>query len=188
MKPALGKSASPSAASLSAQQRPHTSPLNISPLGRLVSVDGSIVEPLSFDLVPPYISWGRLDSNTIVHKDQQDTRIPKRAFAVFCYHPTGSTRTRCDRACPPHIGICTWATHGIWINGKHLEAADGEQRTLYGFLHTGDIIDVCTPHNPERMRFRCEINVGSGATPRPAGAEFEVLVDKRSCSDGPDFD
>ncbi|KAF2022906.1 hypothetical protein EK21DRAFT_95342 [Setomelanomma holmii] len=175
MKRRLDNDTVPSDASSPSHKHPRTDQTDVYSLGRLVSVPGPIVpSSISLELRTSRTSWGRLDDNTVTHKDRQNALVPRRAFVAFHHRST-------DDAQIDSIGICTFATSGILINGQHLKSKNKKGCTLYGFLHTGDKVKVYC--GPECVEFLCEIYVGPGEKPRPAGTRFKVLVDRRSYND-----
>jgi serine/threonine protein kinase len=156
-------------------------------LGKLIATPDSFAPSLTLTIDQSKTSWGRLGSNTLVYEDSRDTRIPKTAFILFWYSSSddgsgtvqelsqqGKDWTNLKEL---KVGIWTCATHGIWINGKHLKQKDDNGRAVFGHLHTGDIVQVFhEPRDHVCLKFRCEFNVGSGQTPRPAGQSFTTIA------------
>lgn len=157
------------------------------PLGKMIATPDSFSPNLILNLNQSKMSWGRMPSNTIVYENKRDTRVPKTAFIVFWYSSASQDRDSVEVLSQQgkdwtglddlHAGIWTCARYGLSINGKHLQRSDEKGRALYTHLHTGDIVQVYANANgTELMRFRCELYLGSGQTPRPAGESFTTLV------------
>jgi hypothetical protein len=156
-------------------------------LGKLVATPDSFAPGLTLHIDQSRTSWGRLTSNTLVYDNSKDTRIPKTAFVLFWYSSSsegsdtvqelsqqGKDWTNLEEL---KVGIWTCATHGIWINGKHLKQKDDKGRAVFGHLHTGDIVTVFhEPRDNACLRFKCEFNIGSGQLPRPPGQSFTTIL------------
>jgi serine/threonine protein kinase len=154
-------------------------------LGKLIATSDSFASGLTLNIDQSKTSWGRLANNTLVYEHSKDTRIPKTAFVVFFYSSAGvitveelSQQGNDWTSLPElNVGIWTCATHGIWINGKHLKTKDEKGRAIFGHLHTGDIVQVYQhPRGTECLKFKCEFYVGSGKEPRAAGESFTTML------------
>ncbi|EUC30941.1 hypothetical protein COCCADRAFT_102510 [Bipolaris zeicola 26-R-13] len=159
-------------------------------LGKLVATPDSFAPNLTLNITQSKTSWGRLANNTIVYEHSRDTRVPKTAFIIFFYSPSGQSQGTVDDLSQQgkdwtslqdlHVGIWTCATHGISINGKHLKQQDEKKRALFGHLHTGDIVQVYhDSRGTECLKFQCEFYLGSGKDPRPPGKSFSTLIGNR---------
>ncbi|CAA9957553.1 meiosis-specific serine threonine-protein kinase mek1 [Pyrenophora teres f. maculata] len=177
------RSSAAGASSPAAEIVPIPAELDIRPpprrLGKLIATPDSFVPNLTLNIDQSKTSWGRFGGNTIVYEHSRDTRVPKTAFIVFFYTPDGEELsqpgvdwTSFDNL---KVGIWTCATHGIYINGKHLRQKDENGRARWGHLHTGDIVQVYQDgRGTECLKFRCEFYLGAGKTPRPAGETFDI--------------
>ncbi|KAF2707739.1 hypothetical protein K504DRAFT_470107 [Pleomassaria siparia CBS 279.74] len=155
-------------------------------LGKLTATSDSFTSSLVLTIDQSRVSWGRAPRNTVVYEDPNDTRIPKTAFNIFWWSSSGdisgSVRdlsqqgkdwTTLDNL---HVGIFTCASSGISVNGKHLRMKDDKGQALFGFLHSGDIIQVY--HNSRTrqcLKFKCEFYHGTGKELRPSGQNFWAL-------------
>ena len=130
-------------------------------------------------------TWGRDTSNTLVHPDKQDTRIPKRAFALI-HHASGIER--CERQSKDwttlpglHVLIKCCSAAGLWVNGTKLEDKGPQGEEYCGRVQTGDVITIFQPKRNSRqagevLRFVCTFYFGEGAVPRADNKPFEVLT------------
>jgi serine/threonine protein kinase len=130
-------------------------------------------------------TWGRDPSNSLVHPDVQDTRIPKRAFGLI-YNAASIERYEReskDWTTLPglHVLIKCRSTAGLWVNGIKLEDKGPNGEDYCGRVQTGDVITIFQPRRDTRqagetLRFVCTFNFGDAAIPRAEGKPFEVLT------------
>ncbi|KAJ4287345.1 Protein kinase protein rad53 [Kalmusia sp. IMI 367209] len=152
-------------------------------VGKLTATSDSFDPSLVLNIDQRNTSWGRLKTHTIVYEDSSDTRIPKTAFHIFWWSPSGVDVQELSQNGQDwtstqdlHVGIFTSATSGLSVNGKHIRQRDDKGRAIFGNLHSGDIIQVYyNPKTSECLKFKCEFYVGAGKEPRPAGESFKVL-------------
>jgi serine/threonine protein kinase len=156
-------------------------------LGRLIATSDSFAPSLMLNIDQSKTSWGRLASNTLVYENSRDTRIPKTAFIIFWYSSASQSTATVQELSQKgkdwtgldelKVGIWTCATHGIWINGKHLKQKDDKGRAVFGHLHTGDVVQVFQePRDHTCLKFKCEFYLGSGTMPRPSGQSFTTIL------------
>ena len=126
-------------------------------------------------------SWGRGASNTVVHPDGADTRIPKYAFDILFWKAGLADSLAAGQAWTSIPDICAMITTRtsvkIHVNGVSLVQRDKEGNP-YGMLHTGDVITIFKEKIPggKQLEFVCEFYHGASAAPRPAGKKpFEIL-------------
>ncbi|KAI0009121.1 hypothetical protein F4779DRAFT_583924 [Xylariaceae sp. FL0662B] len=173
-----------------------SSPIQTSQPARTVAVfysaEGSLVKGISLSIKDPVISWGREPSNTVVHQDIMESKVPKNAFRVILWRdgynasfgefrpwePARSTASRTMRASPEPDSyafyISTKATNGIRINNTPLQPNEPKDSTAvcryWMKLHHGDTIvfwgteDV---HRQAKLTFEC--NWGGSSVPRRSG-------------------
>jgi serine/threonine protein kinase len=155
-------------------------------LGKLVATQDSFVPGLVLNIDQSKTSWGRLQENTLVYEQSRDTRVPKTAFTIFWYSSANNnaetvqdlSQQNKDWTSLDKLHVCVWtcATHGILINGKRLLSKDEKGKTMFGHLHTGDIVQVYRDsRRTECLKFRCEFYLGTGKDPRAADKSFEIL-------------
>jgi hypothetical protein len=150
-------------------------------LGNIIATYDSIFPNLTFALEwTCWTSWGRACTNTIVHKNPNDTRVPKVAFIIFPGSSSdddpfkrGGPLLQQDRDYPALddlvVYIFTLATHGIFVNKKLLKP---QQCCI---LHSGDIIQVNTSRSSsEYLRFKCQLHYGPGKNSRSHGQLLNV--------------
>ena len=155
-------------------------------LGKLIATQDSFVPGLVLNIDQSKTSWGRLPNNTLVYEPSRDVRIPKTAFTIFWYssaHNNAATVQELSQQNKDwtsleklHVAIWCSATHGIWVNGQRLLRNDEKGKSMFGHLHTGDIIQVFRDSKgTDCLKFRCEFYLGTGKDPRPPGQIFEIL-------------
>ncbi|KAH7068469.1 hypothetical protein FB567DRAFT_565194 [Paraphoma chrysanthemicola] len=122
-------------------------------LGKLIATTDSINRT----------SWGRHGKNTVIYENTRDIRIPKTAFATV----EEMSQQGEDWMSLPDLkaGICTFASNGIMVNGKHLRMKDEKGRALYGHH----------PQATEGLKFKCEFYLGACKEPRPPGESFTTI-------------
>ena len=154
-------------------------------LGGITSTTDSF-EDITLCLSSRLSHWGREPSNTHVFADKQDTRIPKRAFAIW-FHARGiDSIPENDQSWMKlpdlHCVISTESRIGILVNGVKLRKGE-HGRTTFGRIYTGDVITVLegskSQDNRNGLRFLCEFYHGQAKELRPAdGPRFKI--DKES--------
>jgi serine/threonine protein kinase len=163
-------------------------------LGKLTATPNSFAPGLTLMIDQSRTSWGRLPENTLVYENGRDTRVPKIAFIIFWWSSSGDTQASVKELSQQgkdwttldnlHVGIFTCATSGISVNGKHLRQKDEKGRALYGFLHSGDVIQVYhDSRGTECLKFTCEFYHGSGKEPRPSGEGFNIFQGSKLLSE-----
>jgi serine/threonine protein kinase len=163
-------------------------------LGKLTATPSSFAPGLTLMIDQSRTSWGRLPENTLVYEHGRDTRVPKTAFIIFWWSSSGDIQATVKELSQQgkdwttldnlHVGIFTCATSGISVNGKHLRQKDDKGRALYGFLHSGDVIQVYhDSRGLETLKFTCEFYHGSGKEPRPSGQGFSIFQGSKLLSD-----
>jgi serine/threonine protein kinase len=136
-------------------------------------------------------TWGR-GKCTFIWPYEQDTRIPKMAFAIFFDAPNASTaeieQEGGDWTKTPglYAGITTNARAGILVNNVRLKPrTDDGKHHVYGKLRTGDVITVYrgdanasysgSDETAERLSFVCKFHSGDATEPRESDAPFELI-------------
>ncbi|KAF2663039.1 kinase-like protein [Lophiostoma macrostomum CBS 122681] len=153
-------------------------------LGKLTASSDSFAPLLVLPIDKNRTSWGRVKENDLVYEQRSDTRVPKTAFTIFWHSPDRESIDQLSQEGKDwttlrnvHVGIVTGATSGITVNGKLLRKTDGKGNYLYGWLHTGDVIQVYQDaRGSECLKFRCEFYFGTGKEPRPLGKSFNVRI------------
>lgn len=152
-------------------------------VGKLTATSDSFDPSLVLNIDQRNTSWGRLPHHTIVYEDSSDIRIPKTAFHIFWWSPSGVDVQELSQNGEDwtniedlHVGIWTSARSGISINGMHIRQRDEKGRAIFGNLHTDDIVQVFNnPRNSECLKFKCDFYVGAGKQPRGPGESFKVI-------------
>ncbi|KAL1604120.1 Protein kinase protein rad53 [Paraconiothyrium brasiliense] len=151
-------------------------------VGKLTATLDSFDPSLVLNLDQRLTSWGRLKTSTIVYDDATDIRIPKTAFHIFWWSPSGTNVQELSQNGQDwtqiedlQAGIFTSATAGLWVNGKHIRQKDDKGRALFGNLHSGDIIQIFRDQR-NQLKFKCEFYYGKSTKPRPAGESFKVQI------------
>ncbi|GAB7342675.1 hypothetical protein MBLNU457_g0829t1 [Dothideomycetes sp. NU457] len=155
-------------------------------LGRLVSTPDSFAD-LTITLNGIETTFGRGPNNTVSWDNEQDSRIPRRAFTIM-YHATGIRTAKAagkdwTKMDGLHCVIATEGKFGIFINGVKLMPKDAKSRALYGKVFTGDIITVWRGETGVKgtkgtgLSFVCEFLHGEGKERRESGQGFRILHD-----------
>ena len=150
-------------------------------LGKLTSTQDSFAK-ITLNLSSRLSHWGREPTNTHVYEDKLDTRIPKRAFAVWFYArgvgEVPETDQNWMKLPDLHCVISTESRHGILVNGVALKKGE-KGKTAFGRIYTGDIITILQGSSSQEdkrgLRFLCEFFHGEAKHVRPeGGARFKV--------------
>jgi len=156
-------------------------------LGRLVSTPDSFAD-VTITLNGIETTFGRGPNNTVSWDNEQDSRIPRRAFTIM-FHATGIKTaktagkdwTKMDGL---HCVIATEGKFGIFINGTKLMPKDAKGRALYGKIFTGDIVTVWRRETGAKgakgtgLSFVCEFLHGESKERREKiGQEFRIIHD-----------
>jgi len=144
-------------------------------LGRLTTSTRSFAN-IVLNLSTRVASWGRTPGNTFVYPLRNDTRVPKVAIVLY-FHANGIEdveKSGEDWTKLPglHCLISTESSLGIRVNGVKLTAKDKEGRRLYGRVHTGDVLTICSGANT--LEFECAFNHGEGKEKRKDGEKFHI--------------
>jgi hypothetical protein len=152
-------------------------------LGILRSTPDSFDPTIELRLYDRLSHWGRHPSNTFVHPDKYDVRIPKRAFLIW-FHAYGIEKAEREgrdwRVMPDiHTVINTDTREHISINGEKLSAKNEAGEQMCGRLFTGDVIEIFTSRNKisgsqQTLKFVCEFFVGEAEAKRPEDRPFIV--------------
>ncbi|KAI1075095.1 hypothetical protein F5B20DRAFT_561343 [Whalleya microplaca] len=155
------------------------------------SAEGSLVKDISISIKDPVLSWGREPSNTVVHRDIMESKVPKNAFRVLLWRdgynasdnefrpwkPAPSTASRTMRVSPEPESyafyISTKATNGIRINNTPLqpnEPKDSAAACRYWMkLYDGDTIVFWGTEDVSRQaKLTFECNWGGSSVQRPS--------------------
>ncbi|KAI9779574.1 MAG: hypothetical protein M1816_003475 [Peltula sp. TS41687] len=142
---------------------------SLSPIGGLLKPSSNSLLHESIVLDGRKVSWGRGKSNTQVHPNEKDSRIPKYAIEVL-FWKEGLQAHEDDWTELPAV-IRTGATQHIWINGIRLVKND-ESGNQYGRIYSGDVICIWRDKKTgEEISFVCEFYRGPSARERP---RFEI--------------
>jgi hypothetical protein len=131
-------------------------------------------------------TWGRDPSNSLVHPERMETRIPKRAFALI-HHASGiehCERNAMDWTTLPGLQVLikSCSTAGLLVNGTKLDVKGPNGEETFGRVQTGDVITVFQSkgeNGSECLRFVCTFYYGDAAKPRGDGEPFQVLTTGR---------
>lgn len=155
-------------------------------VGKLMATPDSFDPSLVLNINHLNTTWGRSGSNTIVYEDHMDTRIPKTAFRIFWWSPSGDKVVQelsqngkgWSNIDDLYIVIYPLSRTGLRVNGQYLCRKNDKGRNMFGYLHSGDVIEVyINLETKECLKFRCEFYHGKGAQPRGVGQNFKPICD-----------
>ena len=150
-------------------------------LGKLTTTSDSF-RHITLNLSTKLSHWGREPSNTHPYEDKQDTRIPKRAFAIWFYARGIDSILESDQSWMKlpdlHCIINTESSKGILVNDVSLKKGENG-RTAFGRVYTGDVVTILQGSGSQEgkagLRFVCEFFHGQAKERRPeTGVRFKV--------------
>ena len=144
-------------------------------LGRLTSTADSFT-PITLNLSTKLSHWGREPTSTHPYPDKYDTRIPKRAFAIW-FHARGidnipESQQSWMKLPDLHCVISTESRRGIMVNGVILNKGE-RGKTAFGRIYTGDVVTVLqgsgSQEGKNALKFVCEFFHGEAKEQRKEG-------------------
>ena len=156
-------------------------------LGRLTTTADSFTS-ITLNLSTKLSHWGREPSNTHPYPEIYDTRIPKRAFAIW-FHARGidnipESQQNWMKLPDLHCVISTESRHGIMVNGIIMKKGE-KGRTAFGRIYTGDVVTVLqgigSQEGKSALKFVCEFFHGEAKEQRKeGGVRFKVETESTS--------
>jgi serine/threonine protein kinase len=153
------------------------------PLAKFLATSDSVLHSLNLTITDSFTSWGRGGSNTIIHPNHEEARIPKYSFKLVLWKKGLSATSDQSPEQDQSFWISTKASMGILINGMLLKSHDSKHPETaskeWGELRNGDeIMFWINGHKPSvflKLRFECHF--GASKVQRPTGSSpFDIMT------------